>query len=295
VSIFPCWRAALIAGCVLVATGEELVPATPSAPMEAAEEGSTTPTPPGRSRFWQRFSVYEPTYLLYEPFPDGDRRQNLKLQISVAFQVLGKDEEPHDGDDRANGLYSTFTQTSYWDVESESKPFLDSDYQADLFWHQGLRPGVFGSEGLAVEGGIGHASNGREGEASRSLNVAFIRPIIRWDLDDTWWVRLSPRFHLYVDTLEENPEIRRYRGFVNFDGALGLRDGLALAFRGRLGSEGDRGLLQTDLSYPLDEWTNGWLHGYVYVQGVWGWSESLLDYDQRIKQPRLLIGLAFTR
>ncbi len=289
------WRTAFIVGCALAATGEELVPATATAPVVASEEGSSTATPPGRSRFWQRFSAYEPTYLLGEPFPAGDRPLNLKLQISVAFQVLGKDDEPRDGDDRANGLYTTFTQTSYWDIESESKPFLDSDYQADLFWHQGLHPGLLGSDGLALEGGLAHTSNGRAGEDSRSVNVAFVRPIVRWDVNDTWWVRLSPRFHVYVDSLAENPEIQRYRGFVNLDGALGMRDGLALSFRGRMGSQGDRGLLQADLSYPLDEITHGWVHGFAYLQGVWGWSENLLEYDQRVDQPRVLIGMAFTR
>lgn len=274
---------------------EEATPTAASVARHSTEEGASSAPPPGRSRFWQRISAYEPTYVLLEPVPAGNRPVNLKFQISVAFQVLGKDEEPRDGDDRTNGLYGAFSQTAFWDLESESKPFLDTNYRADVFWHQGLSPGVAASDGLAIEGGLGHESNGKLGRDSRSFNIIFIRPMMRWDLHDGWWVRLSPRLHHYLDTLLENPQIARYRGYANLDAALGARDGLSLAVRGRIGDHWDRGSLELNLSYPLDRITGGWAHGFAYLQGFSGWSETLLGYDQRVEQPRILLGIAITR
>lgn len=284
----------VVASLHSLAFSEDIAPAEPTAPQASGEKGAEAQIPPGRSRYWQRFSAYEPTYLLYEPFPHADRKRNVKLQFSFAFQLLGTAEEPGDGDDRADGLYITFTQTSFWDVESDSKPFLDSNYRPDTFWHQGFKPGLFGSEGLALEGGIGHSSNGQDGLDSRSYNVAFVRPVVRWDLSDSVWLRMSPRFHAYIEK-EENPDIARYRGYVDFDSTLGIRDGFAINFNGLVGSEWDRGQIELGLSYPLDEISHGWLHGYGYMQTLWGWSENLLNYDERIGQPRLLFGLALTR
>lgn len=172
---------------------------------------------------------------------------------------------------------------------------MQSCRRADAFWHQGMKPGFAASDGLALEGGLGHESNGKSGEDSRSYNVVFFRPQVRWDLTDSWWVRIAPRFHAYVDTLSDNPEIARYRGYANLDAAVGLRDGFLLSVRGRLGDEWDRGSIEGDLSYPLDRISAGWLHGFAYLQGFWGWSETLLDYDQQVAQPRVLIGIAITR
>jgi len=288
----------LVASLVILAplAAEEIAPAAVDPPATGSEEGSGIATPPGRSRFWQRITAYEPTYLLVEPFPGGGRNLNVKFQFSLAFQLLGSpDAEPHPGDERANGLYGAFSQTSFWDLGAESEPFLDSSYRPELMWHHGFTPGLLGSDGLAIEGGVGHESNGKTAADSRALNLVFIRPIVRWDLDDGWWIHLGPRFHTYISSLDDNPDIARFRGYANLDASVGIRDGGMLMLRGRVGSEWDRGSLQADVSYPLDRISGGWVHGFAYVQGFFGWSESLVAYDQEVAQPRVLVGIAITR
>jgi outer membrane phospholipase A len=294
--------ALLLAGAALMAEESAPAPGATPAPADTVpaapirEEGAVKPAPAGHGRFWQRISAYEPTYALVEPVPGGNREVNVKFQLSVAFQLIGRaDGEPVPGDDRADGLYTTFSQTSFWDLGAESKPFVDSSYRVDVFWHQGLTPGFWGSDGLALEGGLGHESNGKAGEESRSFNTVFIRPVLRWELGDGWWVKAGPRFHSYLGTLSENPEIGNYRGHANLDVSLGIRDGLMLMLRGRVGDELNRGSIEADLSYPLDRLSGGWLHGFIFVQSFTGYSESLLADDQLVAQPRILVGLAITR
>ena len=275
---------------------EEHAPAGSLAVSTESETGSGPLVPAGRSRYWQRISAYEPSYFLMEPVPPHSRVVNAKIQVSFAFQLIGN---PHftivKGDERADGLYGAFSQTSYWDLGAESKPFLDTSYRPELFWHKGFKPGLMGSDGLSVDGGFGHESNGRAGEDTRGYNVLYVRPQMRWDLEDSWWFRVAPKLQTYVGSLDENPEIKRYRGYGDLDLTFGIRDGALLSMRGRLGEHADRGSIQTDLSYPTDRITGGWTHGYLYLQSFWGWSETLVAYDQRVEQPRVLIGFAITR
>ncbi len=297
-----CSRVA-VATCAMVviglpgaARGGEAAAALPASPTRGAEEGSGVATPPGHSRFWQRITPYEPTYALVEVGEGGDRDTNAKFQFSLAFQLIG-DPQPQvqQGDDRAQGLYGAYTQTSFWDLSSPSTPFYDTSYRPELFWHQGFAAGFLGTAGLGLEAGFAHESNGKAEPDSRSVNVAFLRPLLRWDVSDSWWVRLGPRIHAYIGDLSDNPDIATYRGHVDADLSVGHRNGLMLALRARVGSTGERGSLQADLSYPLDEISRGWIHGFAYAQWFSGWSESLVGYDQFVDQPRILIGLGLTR
>jgi len=278
------------------AASGESAPALPDSPARGSEVGSGVATPPGHGRFWQRLTPYEPTYVLSEVDIGGDRGDNAKFQFSVAFQLVGDPSaQPTKGDDRAMGLYGAFTQTSLWDLAAPSQPFYDTSYRPEFFWHQGFSAGLLGTDGLGLEAGYAHESNGKAEPDSRSVNLLFIRPQLRWDLSDSWWLRVEPRFHAYIGDLSDNPAVATYRGYVNADVSVGNRDGVMLLVRGRLGSDGQYGSLQADLSYPLDQLSGGWIHGYAYLQSFTGWSESLLGYDQHVAQPRILIGLGLTR
>ena len=292
IALFP----VLYVGAVGEAHAEERAPAAAEASKVETETDTAVVVPAGHSRYWQRITSYEPSYFLVEPVPPSSRPGNSKIQISFAFQLIGNPKfSIVEGDERADGLYGAFSQTSYWNTGAESKPFYDSSYRPEVFWHDGFHPGLFGSDGLAGDVGIGHESNGRAGEESRSYNSLFIRPQIRWDFDHGWWCRVSPKFFTYMGSMAENPDMKRYRGYGNLDVAIGNREGVLLSLRGRVGSQADRGSLQADLSYPSDRITGGWTHGYLYAQTFVGWSENLLSYDQKVEQPRILIGFAITR
>lgn len=237
---------------------------------------------------------YEPVWFLADPGWTTERGINAKFQVSLAFRLVGDPEaKMKSGDVRRDGFYLSYSQTSYWDLHSASKPFIDTSYRPEGWWHQHLGNLAFG--GLdAVEFGAGHESNGKGGTESRSLNRLLLRPLAHWNVGGDWLVRASPRAGYYVGDMADNPDMVRYRGYFDLEAGLGSPSGWWTGLRSRIGNEWDRANLQVDVDYPLNSLTEGWMKGFIHVQWYWGWSESLIAYDQKVEQPRLLVGLALT-
>lgn len=232
----------------------------------------------------------EPIYFLAQPDPLLG-----KYQFSFCFQLFGKRHERPDGEsDRPGGLYVSYSQTSFWDLASDSKPFRDSSYRPEAWWHiGGIEKFSAGAERFDLDIGAGHESNGLSGEDSRTCNRVFIRPIATWDLGERWQLSVAPRIFTYVDSLSENPDIAVYRGFVDLVASFGQRDGWQLAALARVGRGGHYGSIQLDLTYPLDRITFGWTNCYAQVQWFSGYAENLIDY--RRHSDRVLVGIAIVR
>ncbi len=230
---------------------------------------------------------YEPLYFAIDPgLSEGPL--SAKFQISLAVRLL--DLSP--GDASRDGLYAAYSQTSFWDLQSESKPFFDSSYRPEAWWHVGLPDGA-GLTGLGLEPGVGHESNGKGGSDSRSMNHVFLRAIGRWTAGDLT-VFASPRVRYYVEK-EDNPDIPRYRGYVDLSGGLRMKDGVGLSLLGRIGSRADRGSLQVEITHPIAPLTGDSVPGFLYLQWYAGYGETLLAYDERSPQPRVMFGYALVR
>jgi outer membrane phospholipase A len=241
------------------------------------------------ARFRDLIVRHEPVYFLVDPGIGPE-------QISVAFALIAPpDASPQPGHGRVDGLYVAYSQTSFWDLESESRPFLDSSYRPEAFWHQRLPAGLLGAESAALEPGFQHESNGKAGAESRSFNTVFLRAPWTWMLGQDLALDVEPKVLAYLGDLSENPDIDRYRGHGEFIVRLGQRDGWMARSRLRIGDEWDRGGLELAVSHPLDIWSHGWVGGYLYMQTFVGWSESLATYDEEVEQPRILLGWAMTR
>jgi outer membrane phospholipase A len=235
---------------------------------------------------------YEPTYFLLDV-----GRFNAKFQVSVSARAIGPTISARDGSDRCQGLYVSYSQTSFWDLGTISSPFFDTSYRPEVWWHQdGLPHAWLGADGLDLQGGFGHESNGQGEGLSRSMNKLFIRPVARWGLDG-YDLRLRPRFLTYVFDMNDNPDMADYRGYADLEGDLTLRrgalSGLRLSTLCRIGRDGNRGSMQIDLSYPFGHLTGNWFNLIGYAQFFDGWSETLRTYDER--SHRLLVGFAITR
>lgn len=235
--------------------------------------------------------TYEPTYFSLEPFT-GQRPLNAKFQLSFAVRAVQIDSAHPNDILRPDGLYFAYSQTSFWDLEDDSKPFYDSSYRPELWWHVGLPTGGL-AESAGLEPGIGHESNGRAGLESRSINHAFIRTQASWRWDQATVV-VEPRARAYLEK-SDNPDIAVYRGYVDLQASVVGRNSWGAAVTGRIGSHADRGSLQAELTHPLSSWSNGHVQGFLYLQTFLGWSETLLSYDQRTAAPRILLGYAITR
>jgi phospholipase A1/A2 len=238
--------------------------------------------------FHRHFFPYDPLYFIAGPdSPNG------KFQFSFKYKMLDAGPSATSPVSLVTNLYFGYTQTSLWDLSKASSPFSDTSYKPEAFYYQSeLLPHPPGWLGLGFQTGYQHESNGKDGDDSRSLNLAYIKPIVRLGYADRFHATLAPRAWFYVGDLDDNPDLPRYRGYFEFQTVVGWPESLQLRTLVRVGDAFDRASLTLDLSYPV--WKLGvkvpW---YLYAQYFIGYGESLLDYRERSSTVRF--GLAVYR
>ena len=248
-----------------------------------------------------KVEAYEPIYAIVEPHhpvsvgdnDDADTETNIKFQISFAYPLWEIPWDKESGDDsRKDGLFLSYSQTSFWDLAAESKPFYDSSYRPEGWFRLGCNP-LLGTTSNSIEFGFAHESNGRDGEDSRTINRWFLRTKARWEFGSDWYVLAHPRFSAYRNDVD-NPLMSEYRGYVDLLVDVGQENGAKLALLGRIGDTWEYGCLQADLSWPINRCGKNW-NGFFYFQTFLGYSETLIDYTARADIPRFGIGLALVR
>jgi phospholipase A1 len=270
-----------------------LVIAVQRAPHRAAE-GVIQDKPPApgdgthSSRFLSALSTYDPMY-----FAVGTRvTPSAKFQLSFKYRFFVEDGPLAQRASFLGDLYFGYTQTSLWDLRTNSAPFYDSSYKPRLFY---LNPDLWEWPGkkvrLGLEGGVGHESNGKSGGDSRGLNIAYVKPILRLGDPQGWHWTIQPMLVDYLET-SDNPDIADYRGYVNLQVIFGKADGLQISGQFQNGSRGFA--TQFDLSYPLPAVTLGNLDGYLLLQYFGGYGESIVDYNRRLPS-QVRLGLMVVR
>ena len=240
--------------------------------------------------FARHFSGHEPTYFLI-----GPEAPNAKFQFSFKYQVFNEDGPFASAFKPLTGLHLAYSQTSFWDLESASKPFFDNSYRPEaLVAYDSILPREWKIPGVArvgLQAGVQHESNGRDGLESRSLNIAYVRPIFVVGDEQDLFLTIAPRAFTYIGDLGDNPDIEDYRGYGDLRLVTGWANGLQLATIGRLGDDWDKGSLQFDLSYPLRRILDDNLDVYLHAQVFTGFGESLRDYDESDNTFRIGISL----
>jgi outer membrane phospholipase A len=279
----------------MVARADES-PATAGGAAAAAEAPAVAAShsDPGASQTQSRdlgISPNEPVY-----FSLGfNETINAKFQISLKFRPFGPTDDAIKGEDVWNDIYLAYTQTSIWDLESESKPFFDTSYRPSIFYQRRDIGELFGGR-FSIRGGFEHESNGKGGADSRSINILFIRPSWWWTIDRRWAVAFSPKAYTYLEN-SENPDIAEYRGYVDWQVTLAQHKGIRLATTFRVGTEGYSSVL-ADFSYPFEDITPlraiGMKHGYLHLQYFNGYGETILAYDKKLAW-QLRVGLMIVR
>ncbi|MBC7539647.1 MAG: phospholipase A [Bacteriovorax sp.] len=141
-----------------------------------------------------KFLYYHPTYFIFG-------KDDLKLQFSGKYRVANKFD-----------LYLGYTQTMYWSIYYTSQPFKDINYNPELFYrivdekYQFLK---------SLDLGFIHSSNGKDGEASRSINRLYVKTNLATKIG---------RHHLIGDLMfydiitkeKNNKEIRKNMGYWDF-------------------------------------------------------------------------------
>lgn len=234
-------------------------------------------------------SPYEPMYLLVGP----RSTDTVRFQMSFKYRLFDERSVPAKILPALGKLHFGFTQTSLWDIGGDSSPFRDTSYRPTLFYHE---PQLLASGGgrylVGLDAGIEHESNGRNGDRSRSINIAFVRPSWRWFVDDEHYFQVAPKIYSYLER-SDNDDIGRYRGHVDLNLRYGKRDGWLFSGLLRRGSGGFNAF-QLDASYPLRQPFFANAGGYIHFQYFNGYGETLLDYNVR-HTPQLRVGFSIVR
>ena len=251
--------------------------------IEPPPEKAAAPAARGRETIELPLSENDPMYFIV----GGRHGYTAKFQLSFKYRMF--DQSAGFGQEQPwlAGFYFGYTQTSIWDLSEESKPFRDTSYRPSLFWNWQRTDDRTWIDGLRA--GIEHESNGRGEIASRSVDIAFVRPEWRWKFADDSRLELTPKFYGYIDK-GDNPDIHRYRGYADwrarFDSGVNwIGTGVA-----RYGSSG-KGSLLLDLSWRVRDLRIGPVGGYLHLQFFTGYGEEILDYNQR-RSSQLRIGFA---
>lgn len=227
--------------------------------------------------FAGRFSAHEPIYFIY-----GEGPQAAKFQFSFKYRLLGTGGELSEKIPALRRLFIGYTQRSLWNIDDNSSPFYDTSYMPELLFESQAvleEKGGGGMHWLGYQVGLKHESNGSPAFNSRSMNTVYFRPGVSFGDLNGWNFILAPRFHAYVGDLDDNPDLKNFRGNVEFMAAFGRNDYFAVSLVGRLGRGGHKGSVEVDVTIPVKSEFLLDFATYILIQYWNGHGESLLDYN----------------
>ncbi len=278
---------------VMFAVAAVKEPETQLASVDEADEPEAYPTLDSLSTLYQPYLVnlaaYEPLYFLV-----GANPEKSKFQLSFKYRFFNPSMEMVEDSPWLKGLHFGYTQTSFWDLKSDSAPFEDTIYKPEVFY---LSPNIKGGsswiQGLFFQTGFQHESNGRGGDLSRSTNLLYAKPFfIFYDEDTRLGIQVAPKMWVYVHNDDDtNPDLKDYRGYFDLEMKMGKVDSFVLGSHLRWADEGVS--TQVDFTYPLHWFLFHNFDFYFHVQYVNALAESLIDYRDRTEALR--VGLAIVR
>ena len=233
-------------------------------------------------------SANEPTYFVMGS--DSRNGADARFQLSFKYRLFDPDSSLANFSPVFSNLYFTYTQTSLWDIGDDSSPFRDTSYRPGLYYGwagsgKDWRPNDW-------RAGLEHESNGQSGVDSRSINIAYLRPIWHTDLDNGKRLSFLPKIYHYINK-SDNEDIQRYRGYADWVLRYGREDGLIVSGMYRQGTAGYASG-QVDLTYPLSTRIFARTGTFVHLQLFSGYGETLLDYNQD-RDTQLRVGFSIAR
>lgn len=239
--------------------------------------------------FLTNMGPYQPIYFLLGVDPEDSR-----FQLSFKYQLFGDDCPAATACNWITGIHLGYTQTSSWDLESDSAPFEDTSYKPEIFYlskNVSLRPRWMNA--LFYEVGLQHESNGRDDVGSRSTNYFYVSPMgIVYSSAQQTGLLIAPKFVYFFNNSDDtNPDIEDYRGHFELELKTGTAQGIIFGSTLHFASEGTS--LQLDMTYPLSMFFFKNLEFYVHAQYVDTLAETLLNYKERTEAFR--IGFSLVR
>lgn len=248
--------------------------------------------------FVDLFTLYQP-YLAnitaYEPlfFLVGTEPEKSTFQISFRYELFNPQGPLVTSHPWVKGFNFGYTQTTVWDLKSDSATFEDTSYKPELFHltaNLAARPSWL--QGLFLQSGLHHESNGQGGEESRSADIIYLKPLlIFYRGDSQLGLQIAPKVWIYIDESGNNGDIADYRGYFELEAKVGKAEGLVATTALLWAKEG--GSVRVDLSWPVHHYLYDNLALFLHMQYVNTLAESMLNYHERTEAFRL--GISFVR
>jgi len=240
-------------------------------------ETASTEKSPRTDLFEDSLFGHEPVYLVFGADPT-----HAKFQLSFKYRFLNLEDSAESRWNRIENFYFGFTQTSFWDLDSPSAPFVDSSYKPEFFFFCSdiKQKWILQMKRFGFQTGFQHESNGRDGLESRSLNIFYIKPMGTFGDPDGYHVTVEPKIWVPLGNPSENPDIEEYRGFFDLGLSYGKTKGLKLSTNIRKGTSSGKGSVQVDFTYPMKEVFSSRLNLYFQIQFYSGYAETLLYYNE---------------
>jgi outer membrane phospholipase A len=272
-----------------VSTLESVEPKATAAPAPAGPAAALASRPSGKpSKLSYRFILtgYKDNYFI----TGFSSAAQVKFQFSLKVDLWPNDSN--------HSLYFGYTQKSLWNLYAASSPFLDSNYNPEVFYGYFKRYGdVVWAPGRvtpfldSARVGIEHESNGRDGTASRGWNrvYGYAEEGVYFGTDV--YATLALKGWLPPFSADDNPDITAYRGYGEVTGVLGYDPTTPSWWGGGhlgvryyhgwthvLEQQGIEGFAEWRPAYQETAWR---FTPNFYVQLFSGYAEYLLDYKQK--------------
>jgi outer membrane phospholipase A len=238
--------------------------------------------------FIDHFSMHDPMYFVY-----GATAPEAKFQFSLKYRLISFDQGAMGTE--ASTVQFGYTQRSLWDVSSDSSAFYDTSYMPSVFYQflapsTNLDPASEDTTWLGFSSGYQHESNGQGGTLERSLNTLFVRSGALVGRTDKWHSIVVARAFTYVGGVADNPEIRNYRGYGDWEVILADGAGPSLAYTGWAGERFNHATTQLDLNIPIRMKIVDF-DTFFLIQYFDGYGESLREYQSHSNVVRAGISL----
>ncbi len=236
--------------------------------------------------YLKNLGVYKPLYFLL-----GTNLSKSKFQISFKYKFYNPVKKKSFENSFKEGFYFGYTQTSFWDLKSDSKPFDDTSYKPELFFlSSDLYTGSRKHTSVLLQLGYQHESNGKSEENSRSTNHIYLEPnFIFYQESSSFGLQIAPKIWTYVENSNEtNEDLCDYRGYFDLGVKMGYAEKLVVDSHFRSARKGNS--YEINFTYPMN--INN-IELYLNVQYANALAESLIDYKNRTEALR--IGFSFVR
>ena len=234
-------------------------------------------------------TFHEPVYFVF----GGKNPTSARFQLSFSYRLFDRQGIISDTLPFASGLYFAYTQTSLWDLESDSKPFRDTSFRPSFFYKWEFSDPDKNSA-WELSSGYEHESNGKSGNDSRSIDTLFLRADALYQLNDKGlYFGITPKIWHYLDK-EDNPDIHRYRGYGQLGLRLGYKGSWQAATLLRAGTDMGKRSVQVDVTYPLKRRLFSRVGTLVHFQYFQGYGQTMLGYNHSDK-PQFRLGFSIAR